>query len=181
MKGERHRLSGLSFQLPIIIYVYLVGFGNKNSNGTREYYSFSGFNVELGFHENSSCPCFCSFDWLYLSMCTGASFSLCLYPYLPYYSNISSRFGNLSHTINGKGKTHVYIENFEDIKGVIRIRKSEDRQHNDQDKQFLLHQWHPSCNVPYNATIKFHELDFFLSRISVKLFRFQNEYLYYIF
>jgi hypothetical protein len=72
---------------------------------------------------------------LYLSMCTGASFSLCLYPYLPYYSNISSRFGNLSHTINGKGKTNVYIEKFEDIKGVIRIRKSKNKQHNDQKKK----------------------------------------------
>ena len=37
-----------------------------------------------------------------------------------------------SHTINGKVKTNVYIEKFEDIKGVIRIRKSKDRQHNDQ-------------------------------------------------
>ena len=46
-----------------------------------------------------------------------------------------TRFQNLSRTINGKGKTNVYIEKLEGIKGVIRIRKSKDRQHNDQKKK----------------------------------------------
>jgi hypothetical protein len=41
----------------------------------------------------------------------------------------------VTRTINGKGKTNVYIEKLEGIKGVIRIRKSKDRQHNDQKKK----------------------------------------------
>ena len=34
--------------------------------------------------------------------------------------------------------SHKWLEEFEDTKGVIRIRKSKDRQHNDQMKKYKI-------------------------------------------
>jgi len=37
--------------------------------------------------------------------------------------------------VNSKKRRHIRLENFEDTKGVIRNRKSKDRQYNGQNKK----------------------------------------------